>query len=802
MTSTPNAAALGLALSLGLVPAIAGAQAAPRQAAPPTSTRPQPAPAPGSTPRTQTPTPAPTPAPAPPATATPPPGTVNPTSGQPRPGLSPVQTAPGAALPPVTSSVGTDAVAARPIGAVKTPGPQITLGQAVDLALTYQPRVALAAQDTLTARAQLREAQGLFDTTFTFAPGADYTQQPVAPGFLKQQLNNRTLMKQLHLGFTRANLQLRDILVNSNAPLPRCPLDFNFQFATDAITLDGLDKGEVAALGINQDQFPFVIADLEQSLGVDLRTFCNGPLNQNPLDAVLFDLSYGRLVAIDQGRPFGLEGILLSGVEAPKEAVRLLAEISEAVAARARLALERLGPLPQDQYTRHVSLRTALNKPWRNGMVTGVELLLESEENNFRDKILDPTFGGAGFPPRFPSSLTFSLLMPLGRGRGNTSVAAQERASVFTVRAREEQGRQVATEEVYRTLLAYIRLIAAQENLKLAQASSERQKVLVGLTDQRVRGGEAARVEGFRAQARAAFVESSVAGAQAELVDARMSLAEAMGIDAATLGEAPGAADRFADVRVDQETVAQLIASAMESRRDRLALDQARQASAALAAGARDDTRRVYDLNFSGGLSQAYESEIFRFLPDEQNPIFSELNPPKQFDETHRYYSPRGYWRGLSGRWEPFVTASISFEIPLGNNAAKGRLAEAQATLRSSEIQYRDRTRLITDNITGVVQTLRAAAEGVQRAREAVDRTTATYEGALAQLRAGELTLIDTLTTEEELLGDQTELLRQQQVYLSTLARLRFESGQLVTFSGVGDPSESLRFMPTEFVVR
>lgn len=760
---TPTPIAVVAALSVALAPAVAGAQATPRQSAPPTTA--------AAAPRTQA------------------------------PAQTPAQAASATPQQPVTSTVATDVVVARPIGAPKAPGPQITLAQAVDLALTYQPRVALAAQDTLSARAQLREAKGLFDTTFTFAPGADYTQQPVAPGFLRQQLNNRTLMKQLHLGFTRANLQLRDILVNSNAPLPRCPLDFNFQFATDAITLDGLDRGEIAALGINQDQFPFVIADLEQSLGVDLRTFCNG-LGQDPLDSILFDLSYGRLVAIDQGRPFGLEGILQSGVEAPKEAVRLLAEISEAVAARARLALERLGPLPKDQYTRHFSLRTALNKPWRNGMTTSVELLIESEENNFRDKLLDPTFGGAGFPPRFPSSLTFGLLMPLGKGRGATSVAAQERASVFTLRAREEQARQVATEEVYRTLLAYIRLIAAQDNLKLAQASSERQKVLVGLTDQRVRGGEAARVEGFRAQARAAFVDSSVAGAKAELVDARMSLAEAMGVDAATLGEAPAAADRFADVRVDQQTVAALIASAMESRRDRLALDQARRASAELAAGARDDTRRVYDLNFSGGLAQSYESEIFRFLPDEQNPIFSELNPPVQFDETHRYYSPRGYWRGLTGRWEPFITASISFEIPLGNNAAKGRLAQAQATLRSSEIQYRDRTRLIGDNITGVVQTLRAAAEGVQRAREAVERTTTTYEGALSQLRAGELTLIDTLTTEEELLGDQTELLRQQQVYLSTLARLRFESGQLVTFSGLGDASESARFLPTEFVVR
>ncbi len=581
----PTHLAVAAAVSLALVPAVAGAQAAPRQPAPPTTrpqpARPQPTTPPATAPRTQ-----------PPATSTPPPGTVDPASGQPRPGLQPVQTAPPAALPPVTGTIGADAIAARPFTGGKAPGAQITLSQAVDLVLKYQPRLSLAAQDTLTARAQLQQANGLFDTTFTFAPGADYTQQPVAPGFLKQQLNNRTLMKQLHLGFTRANLQLRDILVNSNAPLPRCPLDFNFQFATDAITLDGLDRGEVAALGINQDQFPFVIADLEQSLGVDLRAFCNSALNQDPLDAILFDLSYGRLVAIDQGRPFGLEGILLSGVEAPKEAVRLLAEISEAVAARARLALERLGPMPKDQFTRHVSLRTALNKPLRNGMTASVELLLESEENNFRDKTMDPTFGGAGFPPRFPSSLTFGLLMPLGRGRGSVSVAAQERASVFTLRARQEQARQIATEEVYRTLLAYIRLIAAQENLKLAQASAERQKTMVSLIDLRVRGGEATRVEGSRAQARAAVVESSVSGAQAELVDARMSLAEAMGIDAASLGEAPAASDRFADVRVDQQTVATLIGAAMESRRDRLALDEARRASAELAAGARADTRQ------------------------------------------------------------------------------------------------------------------------------------------------------------------------------------------------------------------
>ena len=78
----------------------------------------------------------------------------------------------------------------------------------------------------------------------------------------------------------------------------------------------------------------------------------------------------------------------------------------------------------------------------------------------------------------------------------------------------------------------------------------------------------------------------------------------------------------------------------------------------------------------------------------------------------------------------------------------------------------------------------------------------ASLDGTFSQLRAGESTVIDTLNTEADLLNDQTALIRAQQLYLSALARLRFESGQLVTFSGLGEPAETLRFVPTDFVVR
>jgi outer membrane protein TolC len=768
------------ALSLALVPAAAGAQAPPREPARPAATRPQPA-------RPATPTGTPTQPPAPVAAA-------------------PAQ--PAAPLPPVNAPLASDAIAQQAYGPGKAPGAQVTLNQAVQLTLAHQPSIALASQDVATARANLQQAQGIFDATFTFEPGADYTQQPVSPGFLRQQKNNRTLMQELHVGFTRANIQLRDILDSTRGlrALPSCPLNFTFQFGnfgSNAFLTDRRDPAELNVGGVNRDLFPFVIADLEESLGgFDLRQFCTGPIGDNTLDQILFEASYGRIVEIQQGQSQGLGGVLASGIEAPFETMRLLAEIAETVAARARLALERLGPLPKDQFTRHVSIRTSLQKPLRNGMSASLELFLESEENNFRDKILDPTYGAAGFPPRFPSSLTAGLVMPLGRGRGSVGTAAQERSARFTLGARQEQVRHVATEQVYRTLLAYIRLVAAQENLKVLERSAERQTSLVTLIDQRVRGGEAAGVETSRAQARAASVAASIASARADIVDARMSLAEAMGLDAASMAEAPAAADRLADVRVDQQTVSALIASATENRRDRLALEQARRASAELARGARADARRTYDVNISAGIAQAYESENFRFLQDERNPIFSEFNPPEEFDETHRFYSPKGYWRGLSGRWEPFVTASISFDIPIGNNAAKGRLAQAQATLRSSEVQYADRVRLIGDNITGVVSSLRAAAEGVLRAREAAARSQGTVDSVLTQLRGGEATLIDTLSTEEELVSDETALLRAQQVYLSTLARLRFEAGQLVSFNGLGDPSETIRFIPTDFVVR
>ena len=173
------------------MPAVAGAQAAPRQPAPPASTRPQPAPAPGSTPRTQTADPGLRPR-RPPRRRPPHRRRHRRSDERPaRPGLSPVQTAPAQRCrrsPPASPPTPSPPARSAP---VKAPGPQITLGQAVDLALTYQPRVCAGRAGHADRARPAAGGQGSLRHDVHVRAGADYTQQPVAPGFLKQQLNNR-----------------------------------------------------------------------------------------------------------------------------------------------------------------------------------------------------------------------------------------------------------------------------------------------------------------------------------------------------------------------------------------------------------------------------------------------------------------------------------------------------------------------------------------------------------------------------------------------------------------------------------
>lgn len=166
-----------------------------------------------------------------------------------------------------------------------------------------------------------------------------------------------------------------------------------------------------------------------------------------------------------------------------------------------------------------------------------------------------------------------------------------------------------------------------------------------------------------------------------------------------------------------------------------------------------------------------------------------------------RYYSPVGYGRAIKNRHTPFATVSLTFELPFGNNSARGRAAQAEATLTSSAIQSEDLRRVIGENIVEVTETLRRSAASLAEWEAAVARGGETLEGRVRMFQVGDATLIDALLTEEGLTGDHLQLVRQRQSYLSALARLRLELGDLVVVDET-TTAGSLRFDPGTFAAQ
>ena len=200
---------------------------------------------------------------------------------------------------------------------------------------------------------------------------------------------------------------------------------------------------------------------------------------------------------------------------------------------------------------------------------------------------------------------------------------------------------------------------------------------------------------------------------------------------------------------------------------------------------------RAIDLSFSAGLSTLYESPFYKVFPEE-------LDEPT--DSPVHWYSPRGSIRAWDDKWGPFVKFGITFELPFGNNVAEGQLLQRRSQLRSSEISLTDLERIIVENVVGVTGALNRAREAVNRRRENVAYSQQTLDSTLRLYADGEIDLISTLTTEEDLTAARIELTRALQVYTSLLARLDFEAGALVTFSQEGTADEQVEFENADFV--
>jgi outer membrane protein TolC len=678
--------------------------------------------------------------------------------------------------------------------------PTLTLAEAVRLTMQHDRAIQKAQQALSLAENQLREAKGSFDPVLRISPGYTYNQQQLAPGLRQFEENLRTELRTIADTFDTLNAQIAQQLTQLSPRQPFCPSNLDFQTTDNTFNIDRRDPSELSLVGVTTDFIqPQAIVVLngviQTSTGpIPIVNICRPSSDLGLDDSIFSDLwrAIGRI------NNLGIDAIIDGATKVPNETLNLGFELSEAIATRARLALFRVGAVPDDMVVKSPRLEVSLGKRLRNGITFSLDARLNSTEQNFKDKNLDPTFGGFGQPTVFPSFWSGTITVPFGKGRGKVSADAQERAAQYSAQASRDQLRQTINSEIFRTVLAYYNLVAAQNSVRLLTDSEGRQNSLVQQTNALIAADEAPRAEANRAVARHASVRQSLEQARVSVLSARVALVDAIGMNAPDPTAAPVATDALAPELPDLPALNALLQLAQAQRRDPRALEALAQASGALAAAATSDLKRSITLQLTAGLSTQYESQPFRFLPDEVDPIYSDFAPKPVRDDPVRYFSAYGWTRSLRGQWLPFTSANVTFDLPFGNHAAIGRARQAKAAAARSNIEAVDLNRSIAENVANAAGLVRTLGDAIKSHQQAITFQQQTLDGALERLKIGDVTVIDTLTTEETLTQSRLQMVTDQQAYMSALARLKFETGTLVDFRNPTSPAESVVFTPLE----
>ena len=411
-----------------------------------------------------------------------------------------------------------------------------------------------------------------------------------------------------------------------------------------------------------------------------------------------------------------------------------------------------LGAAPEQEYFGNGGTNLSLARTFRNGINFAPFFNGTGNTTNFIDKPFETDFGGKGVFPLYNFQGGFHATVPLARGLGAAAVAAPEQSSrIFEESARLDAQHQAATSALG-TINAYWGLRAAQENVAIAQRSVDLQAQIVQLTRATIAAGDLPAVELARVQASEARAQAGLRDAQSVLHEARVGLATAMGIavtdDDATL---PTARDGFPAppdlAAISEQRMTALMTAAVRQRRDVTAAQRRQEASQVIVRGAQSNLKPRIDLLGGSWFTGVDEADVTR--------AFSR-------------------WVG------PSYNVTVDIEKPFGNNLQRGLLVEAEASSISSQILSTDLQRQIRLSVVRTVRTMTDAIERARQAQSAVTLYQQTIDSEIARFQIGEVTLIDTITTEGQQAEARRALVSAQRDLAALIAELRFQTGTLV----------------------
>lgn len=604
------------------------------------------------------------------------------------------------------------------------PGAGIGLLDAVRLTLANDPNLLLRATDVDNQLGVAQEQAGVFDWTLSGEASWEHREQELLSSQKQGEEDKRN--------------QIRDL--------------------------------EAATCQLQAD-FEQKLADLRRAqagqFGVDIRTDRGFEANLRIIEAAIQAAdSAAQRQELEQVRRNLIQTEIAATEDAVTEAEFGCIEAGE--------ALERLGGVPDEEEFDIGRLNLRLDKLTRTGLLFAAFLDAGYDSTEFVGKrrgffvpatnpagepLFSPSgiplerlidFGGKNVEPVYQANVGFEVNIPLLRNRGAAATGAAERAAQVDYEATAMLLEHAASESVLNTVAAYWNLVAAQNQVRILETSVELQGRVLDVTQALVDAQELPEAELARSLAGHASAQAQLESARQDLIAARLDLVRAMGLDAEAEESAYAALDSFPlalDAARLQAIQTDLARTARTRRRDLQAARELVQSGSILARAAELDLKPLTDLSLR---------------------TFATARGDNGFSDS---FSTWVY---------PSWRVATRFEKPLGNNTAKGRLAQADALMRQRQISEGDLDRLIHLAVLQASGSLVEALDQLEHAEAAARSFEETVQAEVTKLELGETTLLDVVLTEQQRTQALLALEAARFDVATLLARLRFESGTLV----------------------
>jgi outer membrane protein TolC len=401
-----------------------------------------------------------------------------------------------------------------------------------------------------------------------------------------------------------------------------------------------------------------------------------------------------------------------------------------------------------------------VNKRLRNGINVNLSVFTLDYENNMETE-----------QPETRSDVNFEIVIPLGRGLGKENSAAREMAAVSTLNATRLLSRHNISKQIYMTTVSFWNCLAATQRLFLLKDTEKRAIQIFDLIELLINAGELESALRHQAQAQLYEKKSAIQDAQLELLKTRVTLAVAMGYDTKNQPSSPLPRGKFPeinkDLAFDSARNDYYIEHALKNRDDFLAAKKSIETENILLTKANNDKKPKVDFLMRTGYAGLNENHGL-----------------ERFSEA--------LGRNTTG---PNFYASISMELPLFNDAARGGIISQQSLLREARLNSDQLSNKISSEVLITVEKIKTISEQYQFAKQTEESYKAASKHEYFKVREGLSSLNELIDLEDKYTKARAIRIDSLRRYANALAELRFTSGTLLTKSGDAFSLKARRLM-------